>query len=304
MVPPKIAWASIAGVLLLSLFLVWLYPSTQDLMPENPFWNGLQNFSREYAVEISEPKEGPGAPQATALITIPYAPYEDAELERIKQFILDGGTLAILDDFGQGNSLLKYLGLEARFSGSPMLDPLFNFKNAELPRVTHFEGRLKDKGLNSILLNRPSALLQVESTSVLARSSEASFIDSNGNGTWDRGEPLGPFPVAAEIAMGKGKIVLVSDAGILISGMIGRDDNYRFLQEALGLEGKQAIIDISHIPSSALERAKGELARLRRAVSGRYTVTALVLLSLALAFMPLWARQDKEDKNGRSRPTT
>lgn len=300
----NIAWATTALTLLSILFLVWLYPSAQDLMPGNPYWNGIRDFIRQSKAETIGSLDGLGPPQNTVLITIPYAAYRDAESEWIKQFVLDGGTLSILGDFGQGNSLLKYLGVEAWFSSSPMLDPLFNFKNAELPRVIYFEGRLKDKGLNGILLNRPSALLQVESTSVLARSSEASFLDSNGNGTQDRDETLGPFPVAAEIAMGKGKIVLISDTGIVINSMIGRDDNYRFLQETLRLEGKLVIIDISHTPTPALDRAKRELDQTRKALSGRYTLTAVVFLTLVLALGPLWLQRNTEDVNGRRHQRT
>ena len=301
----NIAWATTALTLLSILFLVWLYPSAQDLMPGNPYWNGLRDFIRQSKAEMIESLDGLGPPQNTVLITIPYAPYRDDELERIKQFILDGGSLAVLDDFGQGNSILKYLGLQVRFSGTPLLDSLFNFKNAELPQITNFEGRLKEKRLRSILLNRPSSLLNVDSTSVLARSSESSFLDSNRNGSADTEEPGGwSFPVAAEMALGEGKIVLISDPSIAINSMIGREDNYRFLQETLRLEGKRVIIDISHIPTSALDRAKRELGQTRKALSGRYTLTAVVFLTLVLALGPLWLQRNKEDVNGRRHQRT
>ena len=299
----KIVLGTIAIMLLLSLFLAWSYPSAQDLMPGNPFWNGLSDFSRIAQAEMRGSLDRVGTPQNTVLIAISYTPYRSDELERIKQFILDGGIVAILDDFGQGNSILTYLGLKVRFSGSPMLDPLFNFKNSELPKVTAFEGRLKEKGLGSVLLNRPSVLLNVETFSVLALSSETSFLDTNRNRSPDRNEPRGPFPVAAEMSLSKGKLVLISDASMVSNSMIGQDDNYRFLEEVLGLSGKYVIIDGAHIPNSTLDRAKRGLAQTRSVLSGYYPLTILVLAVLALALRPLWIQRNIQGENRRKNQT-
>ena len=40
--------ASVAGVLALT---VWLFPTTGDFRDENPFWNGLEDFRREFNAE-------------------------------------------------------------------------------------------------------------------------------------------------------------------------------------------------------------------------------------------------------------
>lgn len=293
----SIVLATIGLMLVLGLFLAWGYPSTQDLLPTNPFWNGLEDFSRKSAAEMSGSPDEQGSLQDSVRIIIPYAPYPDADLAGIKRFVDTGGTAAILDDFGYGNSILEYLGLPVRFSGASLFDPLFNFKDGQLPRITSFEGRLKDKGLSAIVLNRPTVLLGEESASVLASSSENSFLDYNGNGSRDGDEPQGPFPVAAEMAMDEGKVVLVSDASILINGMINMSDNYRFLKETLGIGEKHVIIDASHIPTSTLDRAKVVLARTRTALSGRYIQIAFVSLLLALALRPLWKRRNIEDVN-------
>ncbi len=295
----KIVLGTTVIVLLLSLVLMWNYPSFQDLTLVNPFWNGLSDFSRVSKAETRASLEDLGAQQNTLFITIPYTAYRNDELEAIKQFVVDGGSVAILDDFGDGNSLLSYLGLKVRFSGTPMLDPFYNFRNSELPVVSTFAGRMKEKGLGSVLLNRPSVLSNVEPSSVLALSSENSFLDNNGDRLRNGDDPRGPFPVAAEMSLGKGRLILVSDASLVINGMMVKDDNYHFLEEVLGLTGKYVIIDGAHIPNSILDQAKQEMAQTRRFLSGNYPLTAMVVVVLALVLRPLWIQRNMQDENRR-----
>jgi len=51
----------------------------------------------------------------------------------MKQFVENAANSIMLDDFGYGNSFLEYAGITARFDNTPLLDPLFNYKNEYLP---------------------------------------------------------------------------------------------------------------------------------------------------------------------------
>jgi len=124
--------------LVVTLFVSWLsiafYPSAQDFMRANPFWNGLRDFSERFEADMA-----PSIDQATAqrgdgvLIAIPYLPYSDDELSHIAGFVAAGGSLLLMDDYGYGNQVLSALGLGIEFSGEPLLDPYINYRNQWLP---------------------------------------------------------------------------------------------------------------------------------------------------------------------------
>ena len=117
--------------------------------------------------------------------------------------------LVVLDDYGFGNTVLNHLGLEARFAGSQLLDPLFNYKNENLPKITDFAPGPATSGVESIVFNHATSLDNIPQSQVIAWSSPFSFLDENQNGYWDGEETKGSFPVVAEFDMGKGDFILL-----------------------------------------------------------------------------------------------
>ncbi|GAI51779.1 unnamed protein product, partial [marine sediment metagenome] len=89
------------------------------------------------ASPVQSLSELPISPQEVTFILIPYLNFSLDELEEINNFVTRGGTLVLADDYGYGNQLLEHLGLKARFSGQPLLDPLINYKNKWFPQVSH-----------------------------------------------------------------------------------------------------------------------------------------------------------------------
>ncbi len=281
--------------LIFSLALVWAYPSSQDYMPRNPHWNGLKDFVDWSKADFVESLDGLADPQDEVLVSLPCSSFNTQDLNRIKTFVSEGGTLAVMDDFGYGNQVLEYLGIGTRFSQIELVDPLFNEKSRHLPKVVTFEGRLRNTDLGAVVLDRPTALRQTDTHKVLALSSSASFLDFKENGPLDAAEWAGPFPVAAEETIGKGNVIMISDASVVINGVLSKDDNLKFLQETLGVGEKQIIIDGSHIPKSALDRVHEELQSARKLLSNQYASAGLVVLVLGAILVPLW-RQRKEDR--------
>lgn len=273
--------AVVALVLAISLLSTWFYPSIQDFMAGNTMWNGIRDFSGEFGAEdIDSPDELPDLPGGTVLISIPYLEFGDDELAEIKQFVNDGGTLLLMDDYGYGNSVLAYLGVGVRFSNKPLLDPLFNYKNQWLPRITDFSPEVKESGINAVVLNHATVLTNAVASETIAWSSSSSFLDINENETWDQDEPRGPFPVALQLNLGKGMVAIASDPSIMINSMVGRDDNYAFIQYLISHNGEQEsiLIDRSRLTEAPLDISKKGLRSGREMLSSPYALVGIVAL--------------------------
>ena len=277
----SILLAVVVIVLVISLLCIWFYPSAQDFMASNTMWNGLRSFSSEFRADNIDSLETlPETPDKATLVSIPYLDYSDEELSKIKRFVDNGGTLLLMDDYGYGNSVLTYLGVSARFTNKPLLDPLFCYKNPSIPLVTDFAPGLRESGIDVIMLNHATALTNVMDSEATAFSSSASFLDVNENGSWDQDEPKGPFVVAAELQVGKGMLVLVSDPSIVISAMIGRDNNYDFIRYLAHYTGEQGrlFVDRSHLIQTPLDVSKARLVSTREALASPYALLGIIAI--------------------------
>jgi hypothetical protein len=248
-------------------------------------WNGISHFSREFQADnIDSVTRLAEVPQDSVLVSIPYLEYTPDEVVAIKRFVDNGGTLLLMDDFGYGNSVLAYLGMEARFTNQLLLDPLFCYKNPSMPRVTDFSGKID--GVNEVVLNHATTLTNVADADAIAWSSSSSFLDLNENGSWDRGEPKGPLPVAAKFGLGRGTVAIVSDPSIAINTMVDRDDNYELITYLTGRRGEQqgVFIDRSHLTKTPLDVSKIRLTDTREWLSNPYAllgITALVFVVIS-----------------------
>jgi len=269
------------SIIVVSLLCIWFYPSVQDYMESNNMWNGIKDFQSEFnavnidsLVDIAEPAQG------GVLIAIPYLPYADQDLSRIKQFVDAGGVLMVMDDYGYGNSILARFGDNIRFSNKPLLDPLFSFKNQWLPRITDFSPEVKAAGVNVLMLNHATALTITGEVNVAAWSSRASFLDLDENESKGEQEPAGPFPIAASFVCGRGKVIAVSDPSSLINSMVGRDDNHAFWKYLMGNNADKAtiMIDRSHLGQTPLDVSKTRLAGARAVIAGPYGQLGIIAL--------------------------
>ncbi|MDD4877026.1 MAG: DUF4350 domain-containing protein [Dehalococcoidales bacterium] len=270
-----------------SLVCIWFYPSFQDFMETNTAWNGIRTFDNESNVAvISSLDMVPGSPDKSVLIVIPGIDYSDQELAILKQFINDGGTMLLMDDFGYGNTVLKYLGVNARFSGKPLLDPLFCYQNQSMPRITDFVEQVKERDISVITLNHATTLNNVITDQVIAWSSTSSFLDINDNGAWEQGESQGPLVVAAKLTMGEGNLKLVSDSSIIINNMLSRDNNKEFIQYLTQEKGEinNILVDSSHLVKAPLDTAKERIMSLQVALSNPYALLGIIAVIFATVF--------------------
>ena len=272
----------VALISVISLVAIWFYPSIQDYMASNVMWNGLKEFGNEFsAVPIDSLDDLSSAPENSVLVAIPYLDYTSQELVNIKRFVDNGGTLLLMDDYGYGNSVLKYLGVPIRFSNKPLLDPLFSYKNQYLPRITDFAPGVKENGIGAIMLNHATRLINVAKPEAVAWSSETSFMDANDSGSLDPDEPKGPFTVAALLRLGKGKLAIVADPSVIINTMVGRDDNYVFIRYLIGSASgeKKIMVDNSHLTKAPLDVSKTSLLGAREVISSPYALVGITALT-------------------------
>lgn len=284
--PGSIIIAVVAAIVLVSLICIWFYPSVQDLAAANEAWNGIKTTTSGLQAEsIATLGDLPDAPQAAALITIPARSFDDADLSRLRRFVEGGGRLVVMDDFGYGNRLLTYLDVEVAFAGQSLLDPLFCYQNQQMPRVTDFAPGPHEAGVNAITLNRATALRDVDESRVTAWSSSTSFLDVNGDGSWQEAEPRGPLPVAAELPVGNGTLSVVASPGMMINSMYDRDDNLSFLKYLTACEAgsDRIMIDGARLSTSPLDVSKIRLIQVRDLLSNPYAVLGLLLLVVLAA---------------------
>jgi hypothetical protein len=284
---------AIAIVALLAL--IWFFPPTGDFRVGNPFWNGYSGFSGSFnATAISSMNGLPANSSGAVLVDVPYAPFTSRDLSRLQQFVAEGGTLVLMDDYGYGNQILEYLELNVSFSGVPLLDPLFNYKNDFFPRISNFSAILNLSSTADFAMDRGTALLTNDSSRVLAWSSSFSFLSPNGGSAMSAGDTLGPLPVAYYQRIDKGMVIAVADPSIVINSMIGVDSNYAFINNIINLNGNHGAmyIDQSHLPVTTLDEAKVALNMAYSAASSPFGAAAIIVVILALGTLPLWRKRD------------
>jgi hypothetical protein len=271
--------ATLAVVVVLSLGSVWFYPSVQDFMEGNTMWNGVRDFTDKFNVKnIDSLDEISAQPENTVMVSIPYMEYNPDDLSRVNDFVNSGGHLIIMDDFGFGNSILENLGLKMRFDGRELLDPLFCYKNPNLPRITDFSSALKETGIEAVAFNHGTILTNVDNSAPIAWSSDKSFLDANSDGAFNNGEPTGPFIVGARVNLGKGRVDIISDPSLIINSMTDKNDNDKFVNYLIHDYGQpdNIVLDRSHLSKSPLDTSKMRLNTARAILSNPYVLVGIV----------------------------
>ena len=269
---------------IVSLLCVSFFPSVQAFVQYNTTWDGIRyslNNLDATAVNFSQNNVPTGADKV--LICVPYLPYGDDDLARLKTFANDGGTLMVMDDFGYGNTILAYLNLNCRFAGVPLLDPLYCYKNQWFPEITDFRSAVS-KDIKVVVLNHATALLNSGNSQVIAWSSTSSYLDQNGNGAFDNGDLQGPLPVAAKIPLGTGSVILVSDPSILLNSMLIKDDNLSFIKSLTGVDtGSSILIDTSHLTQDPMNIVKTKLMDIKEVLAQPYALISILCLLFVIA---------------------
>lgn len=284
----------ITATLLIALILTaWFFPSNADFRVDNPFWNGIGDLKDHYQVQpLDSLADLASSADGATLFVVPYLSCTPGELEHLNQFVDRGGDLILADDYGHGNQILEYLGLEARFSGQILLDPLINYKNKHFPRITNVRPDPLTVNTDNLVFNHATSLTNITGDNILALSSFFSFLDYNGDGIQDSDEPTGPLPVISRHGLGRGQVILISDPSLFINGMDNIASNDRFIHN-IAANTPVLYIDQSLLASSELHRTKSWLQQVRSLLCTPPVTAALVSAAVILALLPVWQKKRK-----------
>lgn len=285
-------WVTLLIIVILCA-VIWFYPPSQDFSTRNPSWNGARELHSSFgATPVKSLGDLPQNPGDTILVVIPYVEISQTDLAALKQYVSDGGTLVLADDYGYGNSVLEYLQINARFNGVPLLDTLFNYLTSYFPKVTDFAASTITDNITSIVLNHATGITSGAGVKTIAQSSAASFLDINNNEIFNEDEPTGPIVVAAQTNFGKGLVIMLADPSIMINSMQDIDDNRAFVGNIMKISGNDSavMLDESHLPTDNLDEAQGGLAALRGKLATPAGITLIVAAIIALALLPILFR--------------
>ncbi|ASJ10301.1 hypothetical protein A3L12_02815 [Thermococcus sp. P6] len=196
-----------------------VFYTSADFSLFNTGWNGASSFGKllyEEAdvIPVITPFNsfGIGERTGTLLILGPDLGYSSAEIEEVKRFLDNGGTLVLIDDFGTGNDILKGLNVTARFSGLQPLD-VFYSKNYNFPELVRITDPQLGVGVDKLILNVPSVIVGAEGS---IYTSKVAILGNNPR----------QLPVMSELSYGNGKIILFSDPSVFINDMFDRNEPF------------------------------------------------------------------------------
>lgn len=258
----EIVWSR---VLLLALALavvaalgVFAATSSAAFSPYNPSWDGATAL--EDRIEADSDAEGelirdPArygtvanesvADETVAFVVAPEEPYTDEETAHIRAFVENGGTLVVLENFGEGgNALLADVGAEARADGRLLRDEYHNDRGPAMPTATAVENHSLTDSVDRLTLNYATAVRPgSENATVLATTSDVAYLTAEDD-RLDREDELGAHPVATVENVSQGRVVTVGDPSLVINAMMDRSDNERFVRN-LYADEERVLLDVS-----------------------------------------------------------
>ena len=203
--------------------------TSADFSMFNTNWNGCSEFAKVLVdnggiVPVLYSHNSINFKEKGVLVVVaPDVEFSSLEIEAVRNFLEDGGTLFIADDFGLANNLLAGLGVKGKFSDKPLGD-IFYSKSVDFPVVTRIEDPQLSYGVEKLVLNIPSVITGLEGGGEEAEvfSSKVSVLDGNRRS----------YPILAETRYGAGRVIMLSDPDILINDMAV--ENSKFIDNLAG----------------------------------------------------------------------
>lgn len=261
--------------------------STAGFGAYNPRWDGASDLwavadaaGADARVTVAVADYATVEPSGTvAVVLSPDRPYGPAAAARIREFVRDGGTLVVAEDFGpHGNALLAAVGADARVDGRLLRDERHAFRSPAMPVAATLSDHPLTAGVDRLVLNHATAVRPGDAT-VLASTSGFAYRDGDRDGVPDRDERPGPYPVATVERVGEGRVVVLGDPSLLVNAMLDRPGNRRLATNLLA-DADRVLVDSSRGERPPpLSRALLGLRRSPLAAAAVGTAAVLALLT-------------------------
>ncbi|MFC6769182.1 DUF4350 domain-containing protein [Natrinema soli] len=219
----------------------------------NPSWDGTSELRQDAAADpavesdilrdTAEYTELP-ANETVAFVISPDDAYTEEDAERVREFVAEGGTLVVLENFGDdGNALLADVGAEARADGQLLRDERHHFRGPTMPIATGVENHTLTTGVDQLTLNYGTAIEPGNAT-VLVATSDFAYLGPEEDDL-DEQDELRSYPVATVENVSEGQVVVVGDPSITINAMYDEPDNAPFVR-GLYADADHVVFDRSH----------------------------------------------------------
>lgn len=193
----------------------------------------------------TNPYERGDANGSVAVVLAPTEPYGPNDTRRVREFVEDGGTLVVADDFGpHSNALLDDLGASARFNGTQLRDERHYYRAPSLPIATNVSETRYTDGVSQLTLNKGTSI-DAGNATVVATTSPFAYLDRDGTGNLSADDELGAYPVVTAESVGEGRVVAVGDPSLFINAMLSQPDNAAFATTLFETHDR-ALLDYSH----------------------------------------------------------
>lgn len=252
---PQLVLYTLTGCLILAI-IVGASTSGAAFGAYNPAWDGTADLrdvadaNGDSTVTLSTAPYTQQPSETIAVVLAPTDSYSSTDIAAIRQFVRDGGTLLIADNFGpttetppEGNDLLEAVGATARFDGALVRDEQEYDRSPALPIADAVSPHPYTQGVDQLVLNYGTAV-EPNGATPLVETSSFAYLDQNRSGSLDGNETLQQYPVVTVESVGDGQVVAMSDPSIFINSMLDRGDNAQFAA-TLFQAHEQTILDYS-----------------------------------------------------------
>jgi len=212
-------------VIVVILVLGKFYISEQDFNLDNPYWNGIMHISGDIRPLYNASDLPATVGDDTLLVIGPTRDYTPEEVSAISSFVRDGGTLVVMDDYGNSSSLLGAMGLPIALRQVPLCQDKDYYKRPSFPIIADIAPSGITRNITSLTFNHPVPLTVSGNATVIASASAMGWLDLNDDCIINRDEPVGDFPVMASVRYGYGEVYVIGDPDLLINSMQDLGDN-------------------------------------------------------------------------------
>ncbi|MGC9011489.1 hypothetical protein [Thermogladius sp.] len=276
--PSPLLFVMTAFLLLTSLSVLVVAPSNMPESVVNTGEDGLSMLYSEYnaAIILRYSELERLDPKNTILVLTSASSLDSNGLKYVADYLAKGGSVVMwVDNTAEG--FLSPLNLTITVYNGTLLDEVSK-------HGTRFEPVVFSRPLNvSVVLEKPRP---IESWGpggeCILYSSPFSYIDLNGNGFYDPGEPMDSFCVGVAFRYLNGTVFIIPSSNIFVNNLFSL--NKDFLDEIRG--GREVVID-----QTAQSRDLLEHLRLAASTRGYNSFILVFLLGTLLAGGVLVVRQ-------------